>query len=202
MSLRAVHIQYKTEPLNFPVFLFWFLFCLVGLVWVLGVFAGFFFPFPYSYTMDSMCIGDGQINCGSRWTWKVMGTEAFATFWILQEKTMQNFGFLKSLWLHSCCQAQELLIPAGRSIPEERWLALKPSSSASQCLTAAIQAPSTLLNISLNTTLAIQYTNMHWSMHRNTFGFSDTRPITDGTANGGQCSSYQTAFPCIQLHHK
>lgn len=60
MSLRAVHIQYKTEPLNFPVFLFWFLFCLVGLVWVLGVFAVFFFLFHILTPWTACALGMGK----------------------------------------------------------------------------------------------------------------------------------------------
>lgn len=139
--VRAVHIHYKTELFNLPIFLLWFLLCFISLVWVLGVFADFFFSFPYSYTMDIMYIGDGQINCGSRWTGKGMETEPFATL-DTTGQTMQNLGFLKSLWLHSCCQAQEY--------PRREVIAI----SASQCLTAATQP----LKISLNTTLAIQYT--------------------------------------------
>lgn len=48
-----------------------------------------------------------------------MGTEAFATFWILQDKTMKNFGFPNSNDSTAAAKHRSL-IPAGRNIPEER----------------------------------------------------------------------------------
>lgn len=86
----------QTAPYSFSGFYFGLVFC-----WLIGF--GFF---PYSYAIDS--IGDGEIKCGSRWTGR-----GFTTFWMLQEKNVGNCGFLKSLQLYSCCQAQELS-------PEER----------------------------------------------------------------------------------
>lgn len=106
-ELCTFNIRRSLQTASYSFSGFWFGFLLV-----------LFWFFPYSYTIDSMCVGDGEINCGSRWTGRGVGIDAFATFWKLWEKNMGNCGFLESLQFYSCCQAQELAHSMGnRSSP-------------------------------------------------------------------------------------